>query len=113
MSRHILVALKSGTDPIAPLPAAAFHRTLETPLYCPKCEATYFLVADYDWAISRHFEEESRQHLTLLRKTIKFGHGHGHRITHFETNGVVVTRHERSDLRPSLEDLDPITKLTQ
>jgi len=113
MSRHLVVALKSGTDPVAPLPPAAFHRTLETPLYCPKCEATYFLIADYDWAISRHFEEESRQHLMLLRKTIKFGHDYGHRITHFETNGVVVTRHAHSETSASLEDLKPITKLTQ
>ena len=113
MSRNILVAIKSGTDPIAPLPAAAFHRTLEAPLYCPKCEATYFLIADYDWAISRHFEEESRQHLTLLRKTIKFGHDHSHRITHFETNGVVVTRHTRSGPQPALEDLKPLTQRSQ
>ncbi len=113
MSRNILVAIKSGTDPIVPLPAAAFHRTLETPLYCPKCEATYFVIADYDWAISRHFEEESRHHLRLLLKTIKFGHDHGHRITHFETNGVVVTRHTGPDPRPSLQELKPVTKLTQ
>jgi hypothetical protein len=113
MARNILVAIKSGTDPIAPLPAAAFHRTLETALYCPKCEATYFLIADYDWAISRHFDEESRQHLMLLRKTIKFGHDHGHRITHFETNGVVVTRHTQSDATQSLEDLKLLTKLRQ
>jgi hypothetical protein len=113
MPRHILVALKSGTDPIAPLPAAAFHRTLETPLYCPKCEATYFLLADYDWAISRHFEDESRRHLTLLRNTIKLGHNHGHRITHLETNGVAVTRHTHPDPPTSLEHLQPITKLPQ
>ena len=111
MSRNILVAIKSGTDPIAPLPAAAFHRTLETPLYCPKCEATYFVIADYDWAISRHFEEESRHHLTLLRKTIKFGHDHGHRITHFETNGVVVTAHAKPRPEPTVEVLKPLTKL--
>ena len=113
MARNILVAIKSGTDPIAPLPAAAFHRTLETLLYCPKCEATYFLIADYDWAISRHFDEESRQHLTQLSKTIRFGHDYGHRITHFESNGVVVTRHTPRDTPPSLEELKPVTKLTQ
>ena len=113
MSRHIIAAIKSGTDPVAPLPAAAFHRTLDTPLYCPKCEATYFLLADYDWAISRHFEEESRHHLTLLRKTIRHGHDFGHRITHFETNGVVVARHTQPDPRPSIEDLKPITNRPQ
>jgi hypothetical protein len=89
----IIAAIRSGTEPVAPLPQAAFHRTLEEPIYCPKCEATYMLVVDYDWAVSRHFENESRRHITLLRKTIFRGHSHGHRITHFETNGVVVTLH--------------------
>ena len=89
----IIAAIRSGTDPVAPLPQAAFHRTLEEPIYCPKCEATYMLVVDYDWAVSRHFENESRRHIALLRKTIFRGHSHGHRITHFETNGVVVTHH--------------------
>jgi len=89
----IIAAIRSGTDPVAPLPQAAFHRTLEEPIYCPKCEATYMLVVDYDWAVSRHFENESRRHIALLRKTIFRGHSHGHRITHFETNGVVVTLH--------------------
>jgi len=89
----IIAAIRSGTDPVAPLPPAAFHRTLEEPIYCPKCEATYMLVVDYDWAVSRHFESESRRHITLLRKTIFRGHSHGHHITHFETNGVVVTLH--------------------
>jgi hypothetical protein len=92
----IIAAIKSGTDPVAPLPPAAFHRTLEEPVYCPKCDATYNLVADYDWAISRHFADESRRHLTLLRKTIFRGHSYGHRITHFETNGVMVTSHTES-----------------
>jgi hypothetical protein len=70
----IIAAIRSGTDPVAPLPPAAFHRTLEEPIYCPKCEATYMLVVDYDWAVSRHFENESRRHITLLRKTIFRGH---------------------------------------
>lgn len=113
MPRHIIVAIKSGTDPVAPLPPAAFHRTLDSPLYCPKCEATYFLLVDYDWAVSRHFDEESRNHLTLLRKTIRLGHNHGHHITHFETNGVVVTRHTHHETTPSLEELKPLTKLPQ
>lgn len=110
MPRHILSALKSGTDPVAPLPPAAFHRTLEDPIYCPKCEATYFVIADYDWAISRHFEEESRRHLALLRKTITHGHDYNHRITHFETNGVVVTRHDKPEPPPALEKLKPLSR---
>ena len=92
-----IAAIKAGTDPVAPLPAASFHRMLEEPIYCPKCEATYNLVADYDWAISRHFDEESRRHVAMLRKTITRGHGAGHHITHFETNGVVVVGHKADE----------------
>lgn len=98
--RHTLAALRSGTDPVATLPAASFHRWLEDPIYCPKCDATYFLVADYDWAISRHFAEESRRHHAMLKKAIFLEHGSGHRTTHFETNGVVVTHHRKPDPLP-------------
>ncbi len=101
----IIAAIQSGTDPIAPLPAAAFHRTLEDPIYCPKCEATYMLVVDYDHAVSRHFESESRRHFSLLRKAVFQGHAAGHRTTHFETNGVIVTAHTR----PRPLDLAPLT----
>jgi hypothetical protein len=89
----IIAAIRSGTDPAAPLPPAAFHRWLEDPIYCPKCEATYILVLDYDHAISRHFPNESRRHLQMLRKAVMLGHSTDHRISHFETNGVVVTSH--------------------
>jgi hypothetical protein len=98
--RHTLAALRSGTDPIAALPAASFHRWLEDPIYCPKCDATYFLVADYDWAISRHFEDESRRHHAILKKAIFLEHSTDHRTTHFETNGVVVNRHRKPDPIP-------------
>jgi hypothetical protein len=89
----IIAAIRSGSDPVAPLPPGAFHRTLEEQIYCPKCEATYSLVVDYDCAISRHFPSESRRHLSLLRKAITQSHSTDHRITHFETNGVIVTAH--------------------
>jgi hypothetical protein len=108
---QIIAAIKSGTDPVAPLPPGAFHRTLEEPIYCPKCEATYMLVVDYDWAVSRHFERESARHLAILRKTVFRGHTVGHRITHFETNGVVVTGHAPAPAKASIEDLKPVTKL--
>src|SRR6202789_2098366 len=87
----IIAAIRSGTDPAAPLPPAAFHRWLEDPIYCPKCEATYILVLDYDHAISRHFPNESRRHLQMLRKAVMLGHSTNTRLTHFETNGAVVT----------------------
>ncbi len=89
----IIAAIRSGTDPAAPLPPAAFHRWLEDPIYCPKCEATYILVLPYDDAISRHFANDSRRHLQMLRKAVMLGHSTDHRISHFETNGGVVTSH--------------------
>jgi hypothetical protein len=107
----ILAAIRSGTDPVAALPPATFHRTLEEPVHCPKCEATYMVVADYDWAISRHFHTESRRHLTMLRKAIFQDHALDHRTTHFETNGVIVTAHVPSKPPIPLEDLKPATKL--
>lgn len=111
MARHTLAAILSGTDPLAPLPPASFHRTLEDPIYCPKCEATYFIIADFDWATSRHFDEESRRHVSMLRKNIFQGHADNHRTTHFETNGVVVTQHRKPAPPPRIEKLKPISKL--
>ena len=58
------------------------------------------MVVDYDWAISRHFEEESRRHVAMLRKTIFRGHSAGHRMTHFETNGVVVNAIAKAQAMP-------------
>jgi hypothetical protein len=105
-----IAAIRSGTDPVGPLPAGSFHRWLEDPIYCPKCEATYMLVVDYDHAISRHFDESSRRHLSLLRKAVFQGHGTDHRVTHFETNGVVVTSHIKP--KPELlATIQPLTKL--
>lgn len=111
--RHTLAAIRSGTDPVAALPAGTFHRTLEETLSCPKCEAIYILVADYDWSVSRHFAAESRRHLALLRKAVFLGHANGHRTTHLETNGISVTSHSRAEAQPSLETLPPATHLLQ
>jgi hypothetical protein len=86
----LIAAIRSGTDPVGPLPDAAFHRTLEDQLVCPKCHVSYNLVVDYDRAVGRFFEQESRPLITMLRKAIFRGHGFGHRISHFETNGVIV-----------------------
>jgi len=104
----IIAAIRSGTDPIAALPPATFHRTLEEAIYCQKCEASYNLVVDYDWAISRHFATESRRHLAMLRKAIMMSHTTDHRTTHFETNGVIVTSH--TPPKPVVP-LEPLTKL--
>ncbi|QHN03946.1 hypothetical protein FTO74_11615 [Granulicella sp. WH15] len=88
-----IAAILSGTDPIGPLPEASFHRTLEDQISCPKCHLAYNLVVDYDRATGRFFEDESRPLIMLLRKAIFLGHGDGHRVTHFETSGVVVKRY--------------------
>jgi hypothetical protein len=87
----VIAAIRTGHDPVGKLPEAAFHRTLETQLNCPKCDATYNLVVDYDASIGRFFEEESRRPIMMLRKAIMQGHSDGHRVPHFETAGVVVT----------------------
>ncbi len=98
----IIAAIRSGTDPAAPLPPATFHRWLEEPICCPRCEAAYNLVLDYDLAISRHFSADSRRHLQMLRKAIMLGHATNHHISHFETNGVVVTSHSARQPQPTL-----------
>jgi rubredoxin len=105
----IIAAIKSGTDPVGPLPPGTFHRWLEDPIYCPKCSATYNLVADYDQSVNKFFPEDSRRHLTMLRKAVFQGHSTDHRITHFETNGVAV----QSIVKPQPPDLKPITPLIQ
>ncbi|MDE1155586.1 MAG: hypothetical protein PW735_07610 [Acidobacteriaceae bacterium] len=110
MPRQILVALQPGTDPIAPLPPAAFHRTLEEPIYCPKCEATYYLLADYDWVISRHFEDESRRHKAMLKKSIFLEHTLGHPTLHLESNGVIITKHPKEQAKPSVLEMKPVTR---
>lgn len=94
-----IAAIRSGTDPVGKLPEAAFHRWLETPLGCPKCDVTYNLVVDWDRAADRWFAESSRPLLTLLRKAVFMGHSTDHRVTHFETEGVVVKSFTAADRR--------------
>jgi hypothetical protein len=88
--KKMVAAIRSGTEPVGKLPEAAFHRTLETQLGCPKCDVSYNLVVDFAWASERWFEEESRGPIRMLKKAILMGHGAGHRVTHYETAGVVV-----------------------
>ncbi len=87
----ILAAIRTGHDPVGKLPEAAFHRWLDDQITCPKCDATYNLVCDYNAAVGRHFAEESRRLIMMLKKAIFLGHANDHRIPHFETAGVVVT----------------------
>jgi hypothetical protein len=89
-SKKAVAAIRSGTEPMGKLPEAAFHRTLETQLGCPRCDVTYNLVADWEWASERWFEEESRAPIRMLKKAIMMGHATGHRVSHYETAGVVV-----------------------
>ena len=87
----VIAALRTGTDPVGKLPEASFHTQLAVQLHCPKCDATYNLVCAYEASVGRHFEEESRKPIQMLRKAIFLGHADDHRVSHFETAGVVVT----------------------
>jgi hypothetical protein len=112
MPHQHIAAIRLGTDPVAPLPPAAFHRTLEELLYCPKCEAAYSLVVDYDWAVTRYFPDESRRYVALLKRTIARGHASGHLVTHMETNGVAVTLHAAPDAQHIVEPLSKLRPIT-
>ena len=85
-----IAAVRSGAEPAGKLPAAAFHRWLEEPIACPKCSIVYNMVVDWDEAAGRFFDRESLPLIRLLTKAVQMGHGNGHRVTHFETSGVVV-----------------------
>ncbi len=85
-----IAAIRSGSDPVRKLTGGSFHRALETQLICPKCDATYNLMVDYEQSTDRWFPEDSRPLIKLLAKAIFMGHGTDHRITHFETEGVIV-----------------------
>ena len=100
---HLIAAIQSGTDPVGPLPPGAFTRQLDEPVYCPKCDVYYLLIADYEASVNKFFAQETRRHISLLRKAVTLGHSHGHRVTHFESNGVTVIHHTS----PKLE-LPPI-----
>jgi len=46
----------------------------------------------------------------MLRKAVMMGHTTDHRVTHFETNGVIVVSHAAP--KPiSIESLEPASKL--
>jgi hypothetical protein len=85
-----IAAIRSGFDPVRKLSSGSFQRWLETPLSCPKCDATYNLAVDWDQSNDRWFSETSRPLITLLKKAIMMGHTTNHRVTHFETEGVIV-----------------------
>ena len=87
----VIAAVRTGEEPVGRLPEGAFTTQLELQLVCPKCSATYNLVCDYGASVGRFFAEESRRPIAMLRKAVMLGHGNGHRVTHFETAGVVVT----------------------
>ena len=48
----------------------------------------------------------------MLRKAVMMGHGSDHRVTHFETNGVIVTSHmQPKPETPVVTKMKPLTKL--
>jgi len=85
-----IAAIRSGSEPVRKLSSSSFQRWLETPLACPKCDTTYNLAVDWDQSTDRWFSETSRPLITLLKKAIMMSHSTNHRITHFETEGVIV-----------------------
>jgi hypothetical protein len=85
-----IAAIRSGSEPVRRLSSGGFHRWLETPLACPKCDVTYNLAVDWDLSNDRWFPETSRPLITLLKKAIMMGHSTDHRVSHFETEGVIV-----------------------
>ena len=85
-----IAAIRSGTDPVRKLSGGSFPRSLEQQLICPKCDATYNLIVDWDQSATRWFAEETRPLIKLLAKAIFMGHSTSHRVSHFETAGVVV-----------------------
>jgi hypothetical protein len=89
----VIAAIKTGHDPVGKLPEASFHTQLETQLTCPKCDATYNLIVDYQASVDRFFPQESQPLIAKLDKAIFMGHANGQRVIHFETAGVVVTSH--------------------
>ena len=98
-----IAAIRSGTDPVGALPMGAFHRWLEEPVHCPKCDVSYNLVVEWDQANDRFFPESSRRLITMLRRAVFQGHDAGHRITHFETSGAVVRSFTKADPPPELK----------
>jgi hypothetical protein len=97
-----IAALRTGHDPVGKLPPGAFHTQLDRQISCPRCDATYNLLVDFDASVSRHFERESHRLILMLEKAIRLGHGDDHRVAHFETSGVVVT----SFLPPGAEEAE-------
>ena len=102
----ILAAVRTGHDPVAKLPEASFHTQLDQQIVCPKCDAAYNLIVDYNLSVGRFFAEESRPLIMKLRKAVFQGHGDGHRTIHFETNGVAVISH-RADATPAAQPRTP------
>jgi len=96
-----IAAIRSGTDPVGKLPTGSFHRWLEDPIHCAKCDATYNLVVEWDQYVDRHFEQNSRNLITMLRKAVQLGHGTDHRVTHFETSGVIVKSFTKPEPPPA------------
>lgn len=85
-----IAAIRSGTEPVGKLPEGAFHRWLDDPINCPKCAVSYNLVAPWDEAVNKFFPDTSRPLIMMLRKAIFLGHANNHRVSHFETSGVIV-----------------------
>ena len=86
-----IAAIRSGTDPIGKLPPGAFHRWLDEPINCPKCDASYNLVAEWDQATNRWPSKTAPAATSSSSaKPSSWATSTDHRVTHFETSGVIV-----------------------
>lgn len=87
-----MAAIRTGTEPVRRLRIHSFPRVLDEQLLCPKCDVSYSLTVDWDEAANKWFNENARPLISMLKKAVFLGHGDGHRVSHFETEGVVVER---------------------
>lgn len=90
---HSIAAIRTGHDAVGKLPEGSFHTQLDQQIVCPRCDAAYNLIVDYTASVGRFFDEESGPLIMKLRKAVFQGHFDGHRVVHFETNGVAVISH--------------------
>ena len=84
-----IAAIRSGTEPVRKLRVNTFARVLEQPLACPRCDTTYTVAVDWINPTTAGSPKPPAPHHPPL-KNHHHGHGAGHRVTHFETEGVIV-----------------------
>ena len=75
----MIAAIRSGSEPVGRLPEGAFHKWLEDPLRCSKCDVTYNLAEanaklakkQYDVVVTDLVMEGRREGLDVMREALK------------------------------------------